>query len=53
MTDIGFAAGAGGWRYLWDHRRKPHVHPLATPAGVVLTRVEPPDHPGSEACGSS
>jgi len=33
------------WRYVWDHRRKPHVHPLATPAGVVLTRVEPPDHP--------
>ena len=42
---IGFEAGAGGWTYAWDHRRKPHVHPLATPAGVVLTRVEPPDHP--------
>jgi len=39
------AAGRGGWTYAWDHRRKPHVHPLATPAGVVLTRVEPPDHP--------
>ena len=38
-------AGRGGWHYEWDHRRKPHVHPLATPAGVVLTRVEPPDHP--------
>jgi Methane oxygenase PmoA len=38
-------AGRGGWTYAWDHRRKPHVHPLATPAGVVLTRVEPPDHP--------
>jgi Methane oxygenase PmoA len=42
---IGFEAGAGGWTYVWDHRRKPHVHPLTTPAGVVLTRVEPPDHP--------
>jgi Family of unknown function (DUF6807) len=42
---IGVAVGAGGWTYAWDHRRKPHVHPLATPAGVVLTRVEPPDHP--------
>jgi hypothetical protein len=38
-------AGTGGWTYAWDHRRKPHVHPMATPAGVVLTRVEPPDHP--------
>ena len=37
--------GAGGWTYVWDHRRKPHVHPLATPSGRVLTRVEPPDHP--------
>lgn len=45
MTEIGFGAGSGGWTYVWDHRRKPHVHPLATPAGVVLTRVEPPDHP--------
>ena len=48
MTDprgLDFPAGRGGWRYAWDHRRKPHVHPLATPAGVVLTRVEPPDHP--------
>ena len=44
-TVVRFAAGAGGWTYAWDHRRKPHVHPLATPAGVVLTRVEPPDHP--------
>lgn len=33
------------WTYVWDHRRKPHVHPLATPSGRVLTRVEPPDHP--------
>jgi hypothetical protein len=33
------------WTYVWDHRRKPHVHPLATPSGLVLSRVEPPDHP--------
>jgi hypothetical protein len=39
------AAGDGGWTYVWDHRRKPHLHPVATPAGLVLTRVEPPDHP--------
>jgi hypothetical protein len=38
-------AGAGGWTYAWDHRRKPHLHPVATPSGQVLTRVEPPDHP--------
>lgn len=28
-----------------DARRKPHVHPLCTPAGACLTRVEPEDHP--------
>jgi Family of unknown function (DUF6807) len=39
------AAGDGGWTYVWDHRRKPHLHPVATPSGLVLTRVEPPDHP--------
>jgi Methane oxygenase PmoA len=39
------AVGDGGWTYVWDHRRKPHLHPVATPAGFVLTRVEPPDHP--------
>ena len=39
------AAGDGGWTYVWDHRRKPHLHPVATPAGLVLTRVEPADHP--------
>jgi Family of unknown function (DUF6807) len=42
---VRFAAGGGGWTYVWWHRRKPHVHPLATPSGRVLTRVEPPDHP--------
>jgi len=33
------------WTYVADHRRKPHVHPLRTPSGACLTRVEPPDHP--------
>jgi hypothetical protein len=32
------------WTYIADHRR-PHVHPLRTPAGIVLTRDEPDDHP--------
>jgi hypothetical protein len=44
-TTVGFTAGSGGWTYHWAHRRKPHLHPVATPAGHVLTRVEPPDHP--------
>ena len=42
---IGAAAGTGGWTYVWDHPRKPHLHPVATPSGRVLTLVEPPDHP--------
>ena len=33
------------WSYVADHRRKPHVHPLTTPAGHVLSTVEPDDHP--------
>ena len=33
------------WTYVWDHPRKPHLHPVATPSGLVLTQVEPPDHP--------
>ena len=41
----GFTAGRGGWTYAWDHARKPHLHPVATPSGLVLTQVEPPDHP--------
>ena len=31
--------------YVADHRRKPHVHPLCTAAGRVLTTAEPDDHP--------
>lgn len=40
-----FAVGHGGWTYVWDHGRKPHVHPVATPSGRVLSEVEPSDHP--------
>lgn len=38
-------AGRGGWTYAWDHPRKPHLHPVATPSGRVLTQTEPDDHP--------
>jgi hypothetical protein len=46
--EVRFPAGAdgtGGWTYVWGHRRKPHLHPVTTPSGTVLTRIEPPDHP--------
>ena len=33
------------WSYDAGHRRKPHVHPVQTLAGHVLTTVEPDDHP--------
>lgn len=36
---------AGSWTYWWGHRRHPCVHPLATPAGRVLTVDAPDDHP--------
>lgn len=42
---IRIPAGDGGWTVAWDHPRKPHLHPVATPSGVVLTQVEPADHP--------
>lgn len=32
------------WTYVADHKR-PHVHPLRTPSGAVLTRDAPDDHP--------
>lgn len=35
----------GRWAYNWAHRRKPHLHPVRTPSGYVLTQVEPADHP--------
>ena len=36
---------AGCWTYHWGARRRPYVHPLRTPAGHVLTRNAPADHP--------
>ena len=36
---------AGAWTYVWGARRRPFTHPLATPAGHVLTRDAPDDHP--------
>ncbi len=35
----------GRWTYNADHRKRPNVHPLATPSGAVLTRDAPDDHP--------
>lgn len=37
------------WTYHADHRKRPHVHPVATPSGVELTRDSPPDHPWHHA----
>lgn len=31
--------------YQWGARKRPHVHPLRTPAGHTLTRDAPDDHP--------
>jgi hypothetical protein len=36
---------AGRWTYHWGARKRPFVHPLTTPAGHVLTRDAPEDHP--------
>ena len=33
------------WTYAYEDVPKPHVHPMPTPSGKVLTRVSPPDHP--------
>lgn len=33
------------WRYVYGARKRPFVHPLRTPAGRVLTRNAPEDHP--------
>ena len=30
---------------MWSARRRPFVHPLRTPSGLVLTRDAPDDHP--------
>lgn len=36
---------AGRMRYEWAARRRPFVHPLRSPAGLVLTVDAPDDHP--------
>jgi hypothetical protein len=36
---------AGAWTYHWGARKRPHLHPVASPAGHVLTRDAPEDHP--------
>ncbi|QXC62406.1 PmoA family protein [Aquihabitans sp. G128] len=35
---------ADRWTYTWADRKRPHLHPVATPAGHVLTCNEPEDH---------
>jgi Methane oxygenase PmoA len=37
------------WTYNADHRKRPNVHPVATPSGIVLTRDAPDDHPWHHA----
>lgn len=32
------------WTYHWGDRRRPHIHPLRSPAGHVLSRDAPEDH---------
>lgn len=33
------------WTYVWGDRRHPHLHPVRTPSGHVLTVNAPADHP--------
>ena len=33
------------WTYVWDDRKRPFIHPVTTPAGHVLSREAPDDHP--------
>jgi hypothetical protein len=35
----------GGFTYEWAARKRPFLHPVATPSGTVLTRNAPEDHP--------
>jgi hypothetical protein len=37
------------WRYVWQDVPRPFVHPLVTPAGHVLSRQAPEDHPWHHA----
>lgn len=36
---------AGRWTYQWGDRKRPFIHPVTTPAGHVLSREAPEDHP--------
>ena len=49
MTDVSWTDAevtvAGRWTYAWGDRKRPFLHPVMTPAGHVLTRNEPEDHP--------
>lgn len=40
---------AGHWTYHWAAPLKPFIHPLTTPAGHVLSREAPADHPWQHA----
>ncbi len=44
-TDGDSTTVAGRWTYHWGAKRRPYVDPLRTPAGHVLTRNAPGDHP--------
>jgi hypothetical protein len=43
------AAQQPPWHYVWDGVPRPFVHPLSTPAGHVLSREAPQDHPWHHA----
>jgi len=45
VAEDGATTVAGCWTYQWGAKRRPFVHPLRTPAGHVLTRDAPDDHP--------
>ena len=47
--DEGTVTFGDRWTYDWGARKKPAIHPLRTPAGHVLTRMQPPDHPWHRA----
>ncbi|MGI8938137.1 MAG: PmoA family protein [Iamia sp.] len=40
---------AGAWTYRWGARRRPFLHPVTSPAGRLLTRDAPDDHPWHHA----
>ena len=47
-SDDGIDVG-GLWTYRWAASRRPHIHPVRTPSGHVLTRDAPDDHPWHHA----